>query len=425
MKYIFLDTNIFLHCQDFEKIDWLSESSTERCKLIVPPIVIDELDEKKIGTNRVSNKARNVLNRFEELMEIENIEIKTNVFFEVLLKKPPQKIYEENGLNFEEQDHRLIASIIEFKQKNDIEDIILCSNDVGPRLRAKQLGIKSLKLDEKYLLPNQESEDEKKIKRLEQENRALRNRIPDLSLRFTNSKEFLKCLIRDNQIIDFEEFKFKKMNEIKAKHPYLEQVDPYKNPKALLGLSALSLTPDQINSYNKSIDKFYNEYDLAIDEIFEYENRRRLTFQLNIVLKNEGSNPADEIDVHLHFPDGFELFESNKIKSTTEFPEPPYKPKNSFDFVYLSSLQGMSSIHPTLNIGNNFNFNSPTIKKTNSYDVDYYSKNLKHGYDWELESLSIVFERFSEIKNFQIEYEISAGNMPHKLKGHLNVIFEK
>jgi len=64
MKYIFLDTNIFLHFQDFEKIDWLSESSSKACKLIIAPVVIDELDEKKIGTNKIGSRARKVLKRF-------------------------------------------------------------------------------------------------------------------------------------------------------------------------------------------------------------------------------------------------------------------------------------------------------------------------------------------------------------------------
>jgi predicted ribonuclease YlaK len=71
MKYIFLDTNIFLHFQDFEKIDWLSESFSKACKLIIPPVVIDELDEKKIGTNKIGNHARKILNRFEQLSEME------------------------------------------------------------------------------------------------------------------------------------------------------------------------------------------------------------------------------------------------------------------------------------------------------------------------------------------------------------------
>src|SRR5690606_41946950 len=134
MKYIFLDTNIFLHFQDFEKIDWLSESFSKACKLIISPVVIDELDEKKIGTSKIGNRARNVLNRFEQLAEMEDAKIKENIDFEILLLKPSREIYETNNLNFDEKDHRLIASIIQFSEAFNLDEILLCSNDIGPRL---------------------------------------------------------------------------------------------------------------------------------------------------------------------------------------------------------------------------------------------------------------------------------------------------
>lgn len=168
MKYIFLDTNIFLHFQDFEKIDWLSESVSKACKLVIPPVVIDELDEKKIGTNKIGNRARNVLNRFEQLSEMEEAKINENIEFEILLLKPSREVYETNNLNFDEKDHRLIASIIQFSQKYSLSDILLCSNDIGPRLRAKMFNIKSLKLDSKYLIPNQVSEEEKELDNLKE-----------------------------------------------------------------------------------------------------------------------------------------------------------------------------------------------------------------------------------------------------------------
>lgn len=71
------------------------------------------------------------------------------------------------------------------------------------------------------------------------------------------------------------------------------------------------------------------------------------------------------------------------------------------------------------------NLNSPSIKKTNSYDVDFSRKNLKHGYSEQLEELTIIFDSNSSINNFQIDYELSSANMPEKLIGKLNVLFEK
>ncbi|MDQ3534210.1 MAG: hypothetical protein M3421_01120 [Bacteroidota bacterium] len=152
--------------------------------------------------------------------------------------------------------------------------------------------------------------------------------------------------------------------------------------------------------------------------------KKKLTFEINLGLINNGNTPADDIDIHLHFPDGFKLVETGNIKSKIEFPEPPYKPKNRMDIGFPSWLS-VPSMSPIANVGNSIKFDSPTIKKTNSYDVHFNRKGLKHGYTEELKSLSIVFERHKDIKNFPIEYDISAGNIPNELIGKLNVTFGK
>lgn len=420
MKYIFIDTNIFLHFQDFRKIDWNKEAKLKECTLIIAPIVIDELDEKKIGTTRIGNKAREVLNIIENL--IDRATLNENVGIEVFLEKPLQKIYDVNGLNFKEQDHRLIASIIDFKQKRQVSDVILCTNDIGPRLRAKQYGITSLKLSDKYLLPDQESETEKKIRKLEQENTKLKNKIPKIALTFDNSQEFVKIKTENFELRNYDDYKTQCLEEIKQKFPYMEHADPFKNP--LAGLMAITPDSNQINSYNKNLDKYFKEYEDAIMQIYEREKRRKLTFEINLKVTNSGTIPAEDVDIHLHFPDGFELFESDELDEEIELPEPPIKPRNKFDFSY-HGIPSSSIISPQINLGTNLNFNKPTIKKTNSYIVDFDREHLKHGYSEELESLSVVFESYEEIQNFQIDYVLSAGNMPEKLKGKLNVIFIK
>ncbi|MBG6129955.1 rRNA-processing protein FCF1 [Aquimarina sp. EL_43] len=420
MKYIFLDTNIFLHFQDFEKIDWLSESFSKACKLIIPPVVIDELDEKKIGTNKIGNRARNILNRFEQLAEIEDVKIKENIEFEILLSKPNREIYETNNLNFDEKDHRLIASLIQFSQENDLKEILLCSNDIGPRLRAKMYGIKSLKLDSKYLIPNQVSEEEKKIKKLERENQILKTRIPKLDVLFLNENKYQKIKVPKRDYSNFEDFKTQKLKEIKIENPYMEHNEHIGNLLTQLG----PLFSSKINEYNNNLDEFYSEYENTLDKIFEYEKKELLSFNIQLIIKNSGNIPAEDIDLHLHFPDGFELIESSEKEEYPSLPEPPYKPKNAFDFGH-SAFPMSTSFHNQITPITSLNLNSPSIKKTNSYDVDFSRKNLKHGYSEQLEELTIIFDSNSSINNFQIDYELSSANMPEKLIGKLNVLFEK
>ncbi|MEY8868219.1 PIN domain-containing protein [Meridianimaribacter flavus] len=420
MKYIFLDTNIFLHFQNFEKIDWLSESSSKACKLIIPPIVIDELDEKKIGTNKIGKRARSILNRFEQLVETGDTKIRENVDFEILLLKPNQEVYDKNGLNFKEKDHRLIASIIQFSQEYDLTQILLCSNDIGPRLRAKTHNIESLKLDSKYLIPNQISEEEKKIKELERENQKLKTRIPKLNVFFANGNKHQKIKIVEKDYSSFEDFKTQKLNEIKIENPYLI----YNEPKVNLFTQLGPLYASRIEAYNNRLNEFYSEYEKTLYKVFEYEKRELLSFNIQLMIKNSGNSPAEDVDLHLHFPDGFELIEGSKKEKCPSLPNPPYKPKNAFDFG-PSSIPMIKSSYSDMTAKTKLNLNPPSIKKTNSYDVDYSRKNLKHGYIEKLEELTIIFNSNSDINNFQIEFELSSGNIPDILTGKLNVMFEK
>ena len=57
MTYIFLDTNLFLHFQDFEQINWNDIIGTnDTINIALAPTVIDELDKHKYNANRKIQK---------------------------------------------------------------------------------------------------------------------------------------------------------------------------------------------------------------------------------------------------------------------------------------------------------------------------------------------------------------------------------
>jgi hypothetical protein len=174
MKYIFLDTNIFLHFQDFgiiwiiflKPVKWLFHLSYWWIR------------RKKISTNKIGNRAK-VLHRFEQLAEMERYfrikEILILKFF-FFVKNQVENL-DANELNF---DERLDLSRYDSIQRRlwFKWEILLCSNDIGPELRAKMYGIKSLKLDSKYLIPDQNIWKEKKLEPQRKSNS--KNKIPQI-----------------------------------------------------------------------------------------------------------------------------------------------------------------------------------------------------------------------------------------------------
>jgi predicted ribonuclease YlaK len=195
MKSIFLDTNIFLHFTSFDEIQWLKESDSTECEIVLSPFVIDELDKKKVGT-KVSNRARAALQKVEKLIETNKLEVQKGVLINILNHKPTKGFYEEYELNYDEPDQRILASIIDYRLKNPSTTTVLCSDDIGPRLRAKNFQIDSLKLSDSYRLSSEESENEKKIQKLEQENLLLKKKIPKLKLEFDGGYEYKKIEIK-------------------------------------------------------------------------------------------------------------------------------------------------------------------------------------------------------------------------------------
>jgi len=424
MVHIFIDTNIFLHFEYYAKINWLKYCTTQSCKLIICPIIIDELDKHKRGNDKISERAKKALQSFEEIINLNQKEIKKNVFIEILNNKPKKEVYKKNDLDFVEQDHRLFASMIEYKSINNIEEIFLCSDDTGPRIRANQFGISLITLDEKSRIASETTDQEKKLIKLEKENLLLKTKIPNLSLVFKNEDKddvFIKIPI-ENWENNKKEFVKSEFEKIQKKFPKLEFRKIHTGFQ--INIEFLSLSVEQINYYNKNLDKFFTDYYKYLNDLFDYNEKLQLANSLKIYIKNAGTVPADDIDIHLHFPNGFELIDSDDFPIQPIEPEPPYKPKSRLDMPGLGlSIISRSGI-PTINYDKtNINLSKPTIRKTKSYDVNYNFRYLKHNYDIPLNELMVIFQNKESIKSFKIDYVITAANMPQSIRGILSVVF--
>lgn len=428
MKSIFLDTNIFLHFKSFDEIQWLEEINVTECEIVLSPFVIDELDRKKVGNSKVSNRARTTLQKIEKLLEMNVLVIQNVIRLNILNYKPAKALYEEYNLSFEEPDQRILASIIDYRLKNPTNTAILCSDDVGPRIRAKEFNIDVLKLSDKYRLPLEESEVEKKIKRLEQENLLLKTSIPKLKIGFEGGNEYKKIQIKESSLVTKDHFIRTAMQHIRDELPHMEiniKKDSNENTLFSISLQLSTLSQEQVDQYNLDLERYFDRYQQYLELLYEFMRQKELSYPIELFILNEGSVPGEEIDVHLHFPDGFDLMYPDSLIKRPKKPDPPYKPKHRMDFGshFIHTPSFISSTELTSRT--NFNLNKPTIKKTNSYDVSMFRRSIKHSYSIKLDDLVMVYAERDHIKNYQIDYEISAANMPQRVKGKLNIIFEK
>lgn len=441
MKYIFLDTNIFLHFKFFNQIKW-NEIVNDDFKIMLAPTVVDELDKHKRNSNsKIANRAKKVLNKIDQILE----EDVPSYPIEYFNQKPNNSTLSKFNLQREEQDDCIIATILEFREKNDGAEINFVTNDTGPKLKCKSYGIQTIRLTDEYMMPNEKTEVEKQIANLIAENNNLKNKIPKINLTFTDGELVLKHQFEQYKI-DRQSFVNDQYNREKIRLRPIPDRNSDAEKSALLNNENLTplqrafnhanlnfginrLSQEQIDGYNKDLENYYDDYLQYLSAKYEHEQYLSLIFPIHLELSNTGSVPAEDIDVWLHFPDGFKLYNLEECRKEPIAPIEPYRPKNMFDYPRINFMDlyspGSISSPSNIHLGNFSSSGIPDIRQTNSYEVDYRLGSLKHNLKLRLSTLIVEFSTFSEIKSFSIDYRIMVGNIPNAIEGKMNVSLNK
>jgi len=431
MRYVFLDTNIFIHFLHFEEIDWPQILAPDsQFTIILAPVVVDELDKHKYNSNRkISSRVRKLLPRIESIIEDPSL---AKCKFTFIQNRPADETYLIHRLDKSEQDDSLLACIIEFAETLGIDDsIIYVTNDVGPRLKAKSLRIRTLKLPDTYLLRNEPDELEKQNAVLQKQLSDITNRVPVVGLSFANKEKFY-VISRKPPKYTKDEFIEHQLSKMKNTYPLLifkkPGADSVTNPlMKVMNNPLFTLSEDQIRTYNSELNGYYTKFQLYAESVYAGLNFKYNSYPVLLTLENSGSTPAVDLDIELHFPDGFDLIDEGGFPKIEGKPEPPYKPKSRFDYRPMVSIEALSSLYHRPNINTNsinYDSNKPIIKKTNSFDVKYHLKSLKHHQSYDLDPLFLKYVDINQAKGFNINYKIIVANIPKIISGQLQINFE-
>ena len=427
MKTIFLDTNIFMHCLPPDQIPWLEVFETDRVKIIVPTIVVDELDKNKDSHPQIKLRRRALerLKQLEAWSLAEPVEIREHVAL-ILESRLPVVDFEALGLEKTKPDHLLIASLVQNRYEHEDADILLVAHDTGPRITARRLGFTASELPEEYRIKGEVDPLEKETRELKQRVQRFENALPKLSLAFCRGSVFdSRTAVTVSQVPpplgeELENF----MAKTRAKHPFM--------PTSLESGFKSLIADEDIQSYNKALRKFYAQYEKFYRQVHQRRITRGLTCTLNLTLLNNGTKPSEDVDVYMHFPDGFSIYLEGELPKPPKPPEVPKKP-GTLTQPSFSSLLSSYTTNPLSGLSPNFeafnlspsNVSVPEIKKTNSYSVNFHVKRIKHNVPEELSRLHLVFESFESASNFTIDYELKAANLPDPVLGKLHVAVQK
>lgn len=413
---VFPDTNVLTHFKPIESWDW-SVLKNEEFQIGLCMSVIKELDKIKYSAN--SNTTKRRVQELVRKLSMSNDMIFKQIPFTIYLPQQLSLTLQEHHFDKEDKDDVFIASILCYQKANPDTAVRVISNDLGVQLKCKSYNIAFDIPPDDYLIQEDDA-IAKEIKKLTQEVNKYKNLQPKLHLRFDNEETHIKFDMKEPPS-EFESEIAEEMEKLKAENPFLE-VDLPGNQR----YSALNLfpkTPEKVEKYNKALEEYFEQFYVYLHQTKMASYKTRLTVELNIRIYNVGSTPAEDIDLYMHFPDGFTLSDKNDFYSKETEPVPPKLSEYQLAFPDLSmSFQPLRIRMPDITA---LNVGSFSIKRTNSYDVkDNFSK-LKHGFSIGVTTLYASFDTFDDVKNFEIEYSISAANAVDFVEGKLRVVINK
>lgn len=443
-KYAFPDTNIFLHFQFFMEIDWVDVLEAKAVTLIVPPVVAKELDKHKYNhpSERIKDRATKITKKFAEILH-SNVEIrpKVKVQFERI---ESENEFEKYHLSKDSQDDHLIASILRFQNESG-NNAVLITNDFSLLVKAHQLNIEVVELPEKYQIKSEENPDKKKIAKLEKELMELKAKMPRLNLvSIDNSSNLV------GKRLSVEKFSDKDINSeikrVKKSHPKITKTKPAKEIKLSINGKPLESSPkvefklpsgetkqaslSYIEKYNKELEEFYEKFEKYLNSKLWKNNLRAKTITVQIKLNNDGTLPAERVRVVLAFPSDFQITTNKELFSYPDEIKPPifFPLSDRFNLSSYDAQSFFSSPLPKFDYPKiNIDWEKVEIERTASiYTASFQANKLSHGFSRDCpEIIYVTFPQNQEVKPFQINYKITADNLPLPIEGKANVLIEK
>jgi rRNA-processing protein FCF1 len=421
MKYLFLDTNIYLHYQDIEQVDWASVVNDGNITIVVPRIVIREIDKHKdTNKGKIQKRAKRVSSIFAKVF-LNNESLKLPL---VECGDPNQSLFDGYKFNISINDDWIILSAL--YSGYDKKNIVIVSSDNNLLLKAKDNDLSFKKMPDEYLLKVELSEEEKEIAKLKAEVERYRNRLSKPSIRFINGESkivFQKPMKRNLQ----DELAYY-MEELKAENPYMysKSADPYYDTYSQWRNIRASLQPytaEQIEFYNKQLDDFYNESEAYQKYILERQVLDEQFKELSFEIVNEGTAQTGDMVIFLEFPEEINLYDKNSKIHKDDIQ--PIKPNiTGLNRKLLRDLQTNEMLSPFTGSGIPQLYCWDVQKEIEEHEFKFMESKLNHGIRMNLNIENSLYVDTLTCGDFKINWFISDSELVEPVKGELVVTIE-
>lgn len=404
---ILIDTNQVLHFQRIDQIDWRALTGSDRCTLVIAPILLRELEQKKIFSPSAALKARaaGMIDFLVGQMALPDpVVLRPNVLL-AFAEHEPTIDFAAHHLVREVNDDHYIAAALERQSATSLTTFI-ASNDGGMAMKLRSRPIRVLRLPDELRLPADVDAEQKELRDAKREIARLKSRQPKLSVTFTGGDT--RREIRNARAI---EFGAAGLEEMKAKHPLLPLPEAGRSPAGgeLTGLRAFSNlhgagSRSRVEQYNAELLDYYARYERYLAELEAWTEIFRLTAQVSLTLHNDGSATATDIDVTVRFPSTIFLSSVRDRPKEPEAPEPPSRP-GSFDAIgsYFAE-SGARAYTDFLTPAFDFHEGSVYVDDDDPHTAQFSAKSLKQ--KCELAFDAFLLTRHPDLTGKGVEVEV-------------------
>ncbi len=426
--YAYFDTNLWMHYLFPDQVDWVTLLGADEVYVVLSRQVTRELDKHKWQhpIPKLKRRAKDVLARLDNLLEQEDEPVLEKGVWLVREERRRPIEYADFMLDPTSADDVFIAGVLAHRRDDPDASLIVVSADSGPRNTARDVGLTLFRPRDEDKLPDELDPLIKRNRELEHELTEARASIPSLRIAFEDGEMHLIRRLREPAA--FAEGAIESIREqIRAANPYMDYEVSYSSGTLLAQLQGLSasinsISNARVNQYNFRLDTYYADYERTIHAKLEYENLRRRTVPLHLVLANVGTCPAKDVTIILSMPEGCQLYAADDLPKEPVLPTPPKKPKpDAFPYLDDITYRGISPFDRVLAPRARENVEGPNVTAENPRRAIYSILLSMHGIPLPLPGLYLVFESFATATSISIDGDIHAGNLPKKKAFRLGV----
>jgi hypothetical protein len=422
----FLDTNIFLHFLPFDDVDWRKELTTRAVHLRIASVVIKELNKRKDGpgVDHVRDRARKTLRRIREVALQGSGRLKESVHLSCE-GRPAVMDLRSRGLDPDWQDDCILASVIEFKEQNPAEHVVLVTDDPGAALRAHTYGVASASLSDELRIPPQPDQKQERIRELEGRLREVEKGLPKLEIAFADGRlhgEFpitpdvsvtvadAAAYVETHIAPQFTERNGRTWQTLAVQ---AKEQDGISEGLASLMQSVGSFAELMAMKASSDVAMYLHHCRDYLVALQRYRNESARIKELPLVLRNVGTVPAEEINIVLCVPKAVGIFPTGRLPAPPFPPVPPgKKPVSGVAPAKSAPLQTSVQYVRGLDMRDH-------------WELTYRLQRLNHHLIEPLIGLHIHFRSYEAAEPFRIDYRLAAVNAPGVVTGFLNIVPRK